>query len=146
MSDSTIRLVVTTVHGTYAKHATWVESKSKLGQALTQRFGACVKVIPFPWSGRNNPAARAKAKDDLRAHLRDLQGQQQYKEASHYIIAHSHGGNVALYALLDEALRDTIAGVACLATPFILSRPRVLGSQSVKTHVISTLVVVFMSV
>ncbi len=139
MSNSSIRRVVTTVHGTYAKHATWVEPDSKLGVALTQRFGAGVKMIPFRWSGRNNPSARAKAKDKLRAHLSALLGD--YPEASHYIIAHSHGGNVALYALRDdETLRDKIAGVACLATPFLVSRHRVLGSRDVTTQIVGAVV------
>ena len=133
MNHSVVRRVVTTVHGTYAKHATWVEPDSKLGKALAQRFGAGVVVASFRWSGRNNPSARAEAKDKLREHLHCLQIK--YKQAQHYIVAHSHGGNVAFYALRDEALRDKIAGVACLATPFLVSRPRVLGSKGVTAHV-----------
>lgn len=133
MSDSEVRRVVTTVHGTYAKHATWVEPDSKLGQALTQRYGAGVVVAPFRWNGRNNPSARAEAKDKLREHLHCMQ--QKYKLAQHYIVAHSHGGNVAFYALRDKSLRDAIAGVACLATPFLVSRPRVLGSKDMAAHV-----------
>ncbi len=133
MSDSEVRRVVTTVHGTYAKRATWVEPDSKLGQALTQRFGASVAVVPFRWDGRNNPSARAQAKDKLREHLHCMA--QKYKLAQHYIIAHSHGGNVAFYALRDKSLRDSIAGVACLATPFLVSRPRELGSKSMAVHV-----------
>jgi len=144
MSNSAIRLVVTTVHGTYAKHATWVESKSTLGQALIQRFGAGVVVRPCRWSGANNAAARAEGRDLLRTHLGDVLNE--YKQAHHYIIAHSHGGNVALYALCDKALRDKIAGVACLATPFILSRPRVLGGQDVTVHVAAAAVLLLLLV
>src|SRR5438093_11753518 len=127
MSDSAVRRVVTTVHGTYAKHATWIESESKLGQALEQRFGAGVVVAPFRWSGRNNTSARTEAKGKLREHLRCMQ--QKYEQAQHYIVAHSHDGNVALYALRDEALRNAIAWVACLATLFLVSRLRCLVSK-----------------
>ena len=133
MTDSEVRRVVTTVHGTYARHATWIEPDSKLGQALTRRFGAGVVVAPFRWDGRNNPAARTEAKDKLREHLHCMA--RKYKLAQHYIVAHSHGGNVALYALRDTSLRDAIAGVACLATPFLISRPRVLGSKRMAAHI-----------
>ena len=133
MSDNPVHRVVTTVHGTYANRATWVNPDSKLGQALTQRFGVGVVVVPFRWSGRNNPSARAKAKDKLQEHLHCMR--QTYKDSRQYIVAHSHGGNVAFYALRDEALRNAIAGVACLATPFLVSRPRVLGSKRVTAHV-----------
>ena len=48
------------------------------------------------------------------------------RSAHHGIVAHSHGGNVALYALRDVALRRKIDGVVTLGTPFIHCRPRPL--------------------
>jgi len=43
------------------------------------------------------------------------------------VVAHSHGGNVALYALRDPAVRSLIAGLVCLGTPFIEVQRRALG-------------------
>jgi len=44
-------------------------------------------------------------------------------QASHYLIAHSHGGNIALWAA-NSPLRGFIKGVACLSTPFLHIGPR----------------------
>src|SRR6185369_16968426 len=46
-----------------------------------------------------------------------------------FLIAHSHGGNIALYAhaLLAPDVRGRIAGIATLATPFLNARRRDLG-------------------
>jgi hypothetical protein len=44
----------------------------------------------------------------------------QVPSAKHFIIAHSHGGNVALYA----AERTQVDGIVCLATPFIHAAAR----------------------
>jgi hypothetical protein len=51
----------------------------------------------------------------------------EFPDARHVVIAHSHGGNVALYALKDPELRSQIAGVVTLATPFFTARDRNLG-------------------
>lgn len=52
---------------------------------------------------------------------------QQFPDADHHVIAHSHGGNVALYALADDNDRylPEFADVALttLATPFLNFRP-----------------------
>lgn len=90
-------------------------------------------MAPFRWTGANTVAARTNAQAAVRGHLRLLR--QQHEQARHFIVAHSHGGNVALYALRDESLLTSIAGVACLATPFLVCRPRSLGSMSVLGHV-----------
>jgi hypothetical protein len=72
---------------------------------------------------------------------------EKFPEARHYVIGHSHGGNVAMYALGDGlrcppsdgidpngaraagVLRERISGVVCLATPFLVRRVRDLGSN-----------------
>jgi hypothetical protein len=52
-------------------------------------------------------------------------------DATHIIVAHSHGGNVVLMALRDPPnLRERISGVACLATPFIAARDRNIGRHA----------------
>jgi hypothetical protein len=47
--------------------------------------------------------------------------------ARHFVVAHSHGGNIALYALNDAQLARKIQGVVCLSTPFMNVRERNLG-------------------
>lgn len=44
--------------------------------------------------------------------------------ASTYLICHSHGGNVALMAMLQSPnLRRVVAGIVCLSTPFFRAKP-----------------------
>src|SRR5262245_23588981 len=40
-------------------------------------------------------------------------------DARRFIVAHSHGGTVALLATRNAALRAALAGVVCLSTPFL---------------------------
>lgn len=39
--------------------------------------------------------------------------------ARHFVLAHSHGGTVALHAILGTELENDIDGVVCMATPFL---------------------------
>jgi len=68
-------------------------------------------------SGRNSHGARIGASKALQSHL--WRRVRRYPDAKHLIIGHSHGGLIALYALRDEQLREKIAGVVCLSTPFL---------------------------
>jgi hypothetical protein len=45
----------------------------------------------------------------------------------HYVIAHSHGGNIAMYALRDTRLASQIAGIITLSTPFLVAQDRDLS-------------------
>ena len=75
----------------------------------------------FRWEGarlrryNNTHQDRFAAALRLREHLKSLVDQ--HPHAQHFVIAHSHGGNVALHALRDPALAAGVQGVACLATP-----------------------------
>jgi hypothetical protein len=127
-------LVVTLVHGTWGRgvlflseHATWTTDTSPLCKALRDRFGSELEFRRFPWSGGNSHAARSRAALDLRDYLQD--GLDRWPAATHIVIAHSHGGNVALSALADPDLQGKVAGVACLATPFLMLRERDLGQN-----------------
>ncbi len=124
------RYLFTLVHGTWARRTSvkkggWIRPDSKLAKALRARFGSETKVFPFVWSGRNSVRARrdaaARLKRKLELRLR------QYPGARHYIVCHSHGGNIALLALAGSDLEKRIDGVVCLATPFFLARERDLG-------------------
>jgi hypothetical protein len=83
-----------------------------------------VVFIPFRWSGMNWPAARYRAARRLRDHFSETASR--YPEQPHYVVAHSHGGNVCLYALRDAEREgaEVPSGAVCLSTPFIAAQPR----------------------
>jgi hypothetical protein len=117
--------VITLVHGTWAPRAPWTRSDSELCRTLQHTLAGDAVFRAFRWSGRNSFRARRKAAGELRIHLH--QSLTKWPEARHYIIGHSHGGNVMFYALRDHELGQAVHGVVCLSTPFIHARPRVLG-------------------
>jgi hypothetical protein len=51
-------------------------------------------------------------------------GLKAHPEARHFVIAHSHGGNIVRAALQDVTLQPRVAGVVTMGTPFIDCRPR----------------------
>jgi alpha-beta hydrolase superfamily lysophospholipase len=92
-----------------------------------------IALIPFVWSGGNTLRARERAAAALRQHIEAIVGR--YPGAAHYLLAHSHTGNIALYALRDDAVARRIRGVACLSTPFLHLRRRKLGRITVSSIV-----------
>ena len=139
--------VVTLVHGTWGRgviwpsgDAPWTTDQSPLCNALKARFESGLVFRRYRWSGGNSHTARFTAAEGLRRCLH--RGLKEYPDATHIVVAHSHGGNVALLALAENDLRERIAGVACLATPFISARKRDIGSDSVWTFAGAILVLV----
>jgi hypothetical protein len=115
------------VHGTFARDAEWIHPDSPLAQTISHSLGDNVHIEPFNWSGDNSHTARETAgialADKIRNCNRGNPGLPQY------IVAHSHGGNVAAYALSDSDTRANVSGVACLGTPFIKARTRDLAGS-----------------
>jgi hypothetical protein len=60
----------------------------------------------------------------LRAEIERRANEATYKGRPHYLVAHSHGGNIAMGALVQPDDAGKIAGVICLATPFLYIRER----------------------
>ena len=96
----------------------WFEKGSDFRKNLEEQLESLsleYSIFQFHWSGANSVLARdraaAKLADKLKTHLQD-------QNATPIVIAHSHGGNVALRALshLGEANR---VRVVTLATPFL---------------------------
>jgi hypothetical protein len=81
----------------------------------------------FKWSGENSEIERRKAARGFATTLR--RELDTAPEACHVVIAHSHGGNVALWGLgqLEETKRDRVAGLATMGTPFLHFAPRKLS-------------------
>jgi hypothetical protein len=109
-------LVVTLVHGTFAAGAPWTQPDSALrrGWPATPERPVCFDV--FEWSGANSHLDRVKAAGELADHLSALTAE---RTAPHLVIAHSHGGNVALGALGQDRLKGKVEALICLNTPFL---------------------------
>jgi alpha-beta hydrolase superfamily lysophospholipase len=118
--------VATLMHGTWARSASWTRGDSPLGSALRAAFDERLALFRFDWTGQNRVRERERAARRLQAHLLALLAR--YPDARHYVIAHSHAGNIVMYALRDAALAGRLHGVVCLSTPFLHVRRRHLGA------------------
>ena len=123
MNDA--RYVITLVHGTWARKSTWIQPNSMLAKALRGRLGQDTEIFRRIWSGRNSPTARSVATERLKKKL--AMRLKDSPKAHHYIICHSHAGNIALGAVAGNDLENKIDGIVCLATPFLLARERDFG-------------------
>ncbi len=121
--------VITTVHGTFARQAPWARPDSPLSQYLTAHLGGAVRIAPFEWSGRNSFKARDDAAKRLRDHLEAICSSE--PDSRQFVVAHSHGGNVALLAAATGRLPKPLEGIVCLSTPFLQSWPRHLGTARI---------------
>jgi len=117
-------VLVTLVHGTFARGTSWTQDGSTLRQRIAEALQVAADGIifdVFEWSGRNTHRARIKAGHELAAHIEAVR---KILPAScrRFIIAHSHGGNVALLAHkhLPEELHAL--GIATPGTPFVYAR------------------------
>ena len=108
------------VHGTFAREAAWTREGSLMYAALSRRFPEA-RLERFEWSGANSVLERGDASMALRTDLisRINNGQRVY------VVAHSHGGNVALNAITHlEPLQIDQVALCCLATPFFHAKKR----------------------
>jgi pimeloyl-ACP methyl ester carboxylesterase len=124
-SSNAPHVVVTLVHGTFARRAAWTMQSSPLCTTIRQTMQGPVRFEQFLWSGWNTVTSRSKAVERLITHLATLQTR--WPEARHFVVGHSHGGNIAFQAMRDKAVEARIAGVVCLSTPFLWASPRDLG-------------------
>ena len=77
--------------------------------------------LAFKWSGTNSFVARSEAVEAFHEHLKKSL---QTPDTRHIIVAHSHGGTVAVAAAmrLEKAERARIDGIVTMGTPFITFR------------------------
>lgn len=98
------------------------------GSDFRTQFEACgIKCVAFDWSGNNSVQSRREAAERLRLVLAATHAK--CANAKQFVIAHSHGGNVAVQALNERAIdsRFLAQGLATLGTPFLLMRVSQLG-------------------
>lgn len=106
------RRIVILIHGTFASGAAWVRSGPFVDHAAALPATA---VYAFRWTGANSHRARLSAGRDLAREIKRLAD----SGATIHLLGHSHGGNVALYALRDHEAAKSISSLGFLGTPFI---------------------------
>jgi pimeloyl-ACP methyl ester carboxylesterase len=119
------KYLITLIHGTFARDADWAGPGSEFQTALQERLREPASFRTFNWSGANSHDARKRAGAELAAHIRQLG--QENPGWPHVLVAHSHGGNVACYALEDPEARRNVVLIVTLGTPFIQCRVRRIG-------------------
>jgi hypothetical protein len=92
------------------------EFRNRLTAALSKR-GLSAQISPFLWSGANSVQERDKAARELVEHIRAKQSD--HPSSTQVVIAHSHGGNVALRALDQLGVTRNEIFIATIATPFV---------------------------
>jgi hypothetical protein len=115
----------------------WYQLRSKFVTRLAASLGPGARIIHFSWSGGNSVwerihaagadadfglAGRSRRSPSLREHV--AQVAKDHRGAPQVLVAHSHGGNVCLYALRDSTTRSHVRGLVCLSTPFVHARRR----------------------
>ncbi|MGA2687759.1 MAG: hypothetical protein ABSE85_06785 [Candidatus Korobacteraceae bacterium] len=71
----------------------------------------------FKWSGDNSIESRRTAGIELTSKLSELI--RDHRNAKHYIVAHSHGADVAIRAMNEESVGSHIFGFVALSAPFL---------------------------
>jgi hypothetical protein len=122
-------IVLLLVHGTFAPDASWTRGDSALIARLTSTFPTHRMIVDtFTWRGvastryNNTHAHRHAAATALAKRLQQIRTA--HPLAKIVVVAHSHGGNVSLYAARKCAPETTLDGVVCMGTPFIEIAPR----------------------
>lgn len=120
----TVPLVIL-IHGTWGHSSKWIQSGSLLQKVLRRRLPDNLEICPFRWSGRNSHHSRLEAAASLRARLQALLSENVSRKV--FIVAHSHGGNVAGYALKAFEPIQSIGGLVLIAAPLLRVRARQLS-------------------
>jgi len=121
-------IVLTLVHGTFAPNAEWTHSESPFCMTINELLKNKVAFRKFVWSGENTHQARLVAAKALQIDL--YRALNEAPRAEHFIASHSHGGNIALYAMRDVDLSAHIKGIICIGTPFIVCKRRDTTKES----------------
>jgi hypothetical protein len=105
----------------------WFESGSKFRAALEAGLAGVARSTDFsafPWSGANSIQEREDAASRLAETIDESAAAS--PEATHFIIAHSHGGNVALDARQKMSGDPRVVHIVTIATPFLSLKQRTI--------------------
>jgi pimeloyl-ACP methyl ester carboxylesterase len=125
-TDVSRRRVLILVHGTFARQTEWVQETSFLAQYLINNASVSTDLCRFEWSGKNSHGDRLEAGKELCDYIKNIAAQNHGAEI--FVIAHSHGGTVALYALKDREVAEKVKGLVTMGTPFLSIRCRNLAT------------------
>lgn len=125
-TSSLTELAFILVHGTFAPDAEWAccHKRSLVRRSIARHFQThTISFEPFRWAGPRllpwfNSAHRhrIRAANELQARIMAIRSMSPNSQI--YVIAHSHGGNVVLYALREATVRTHVKGVVLMATPY----------------------------
>ncbi|WP_404825947.1 alpha/beta fold hydrolase [Phaeobacter italicus] len=97
--------VVVVLHGTFAESSQWWQPGGSFTQKLDDYLSSSgsharcwsINHPPFSWSGENSEVSRIIASYELSEYIISLENDASVKK--YHVVAHSHGGNVALRSL-----------------------------------------------
>jgi hypothetical protein len=97
--------------------AAWYDPDSSFRRELELLLGESTQIEVFEWSGANSLGSRKDASEALTKHL--VRAKARWPRRRHFVVAHSHGGNIALEAVRTEP----VSGLVTMATPFLHTEP-----------------------
>ncbi len=121
------RPVIVTVHGTNDSlpddtgERWWQigsEFAQKIATSLADRGVTDVEIRPLHWSGQNSDFDRLVGARSLAR----LLGQLDREQRPHAVLAHSHGGNVAVEAIAQRTSARHLGSIVSFGTPFFIRR------------------------
>lgn len=111
--------MVILVHGTWGRKSAWAfpDTSHLVANLRAHLTTPEIEYTRYEWSGANRTSARIEAAAGLMAVIKSELAQ---RERVIFIIAHSHGGNIALRAIaeLSDDERGSVQAVL-MATPFL---------------------------
>lgn len=110
----------------------WSDCPGPFQKELSALLPPGTDIFQFRWTGLNGIKARRAAAHKLAELIDDVERR---RETRIYVVAHSHGGNVALDA--HSISKTPLAGLVMLATPFISTSSR--SWTDGQTHAVRTL-------
>jgi hypothetical protein len=105
-----------------AANKLWYEPDSSFAGAIARYAGVPVHFESLIWSGRNGLADRFDAAERLAQRLRQLASE--HPDGRQFVVAHSHGGNVALAGAILLGAGASPLGVVTMGTPFLYIEER----------------------
>ncbi|HEY0061781.1 MAG TPA: hypothetical protein VGC21_06650 [Telluria sp.] len=137
-------LAVHLIHGTWPQgpfairrfdHATWISTGSAFLECMTEQIRHPVVFTEFNWCGRNSFHARAAAALRFCEHIQSAM--RAHPRARHVVLAHSHGGTIAMHAL--GLLQHQPAPVAPIPLAIFMSTPFAYLKDAERNHLVMTL-------
>lgn len=110
------KVLIIIVPGTFGNSAFWTNVKQghlSFASEIRELLGANAEIYPFLWAGANEHRSRMMAAQNLS----DVINERSNKFDRIFVVAHSHGGNVALRAA--DKCKSKIDMIVCLSTPHI---------------------------